>query len=44
MDRNSLAHTLVRLYLAHGNVIPFLDAVTIREVNMTSECVGVWGA
>jgi len=36
LDRNSLAHTLVRFYLAHGSVIPFLDALTVREVNITS--------
>jgi len=37
MDRNDLGHTLVRFYLAHGCVIPLLDALTIREVHHTSE-------
>ena len=37
MDRNSLGHTLVRFYLAHGSVVPFLDALTVREVHLTSE-------
>ena len=38
MDRNDLGHTLVRFYLAHGYVIPLLDALTVREVHLTSEC------
>lgn len=37
MDRNSLGHTLVRFYLAHGSVVPFLDALTVREVHLTSK-------
>lgn len=40
MDRNALGHTLVRFYLAHGSVIPFLDALTTREIYQTSECEG----
>lgn len=38
MDRNALAHTLVRFYLAHGSVLPFLDTLTTREIHLTSEC------
>ena len=35
MDRNSVAHALVRFYLAHGSVLPLLDVLTIREINKT---------
>ena len=35
MDRNSLAHTLVRFYLAHGSVLPFLDTLTMKEIHQT---------
>ena len=38
MDRNALAHTLVRFYLAHGSVLPFLDTLTMREIHQTCEC------
>ena len=42
MDRNALGHTLVRFYLAHGSVLPFLDTLTIREIHHTGESkVGV---
>ena len=37
MDRNSVAHALVRFYLAHGSVLPLLDVLTLREINSTSE-------
>ena len=37
MDRNALGHTLVRFYLAHGSVLPFLDTLTIREIYNTCE-------
>ena len=36
-DRNVLAHTLVRFYIAHGAVLPMLDCLVSREVNETSE-------
>lgn len=43
MDRNALAHTLVRFYLAHGSVLPFLDTLTTREIHLTCECwAGFW--
>lgn len=44
MDRNALSHTLVRFYLAHGSVLPFLDTLTIREIHLTGECwwAGQW--
>lgn len=35
MDRNALAHTLVRFYLAHGSVLPLLDTLTMREIHQT---------
>ena len=37
-DKNALGHTLVRFYLAHGSVLPFLDTLTTREIYSTSEC------
>ena len=37
MDRNSVAHSLVRFYLANGSVLPLLDVLTLREINNTSE-------
>jgi len=37
MDRNAMGHTLVRFYLAHGSVLPFLDALNIREIHQTSK-------
>ena len=37
MDRNALGHTLVRFYLAHGSVLPFLDTLTMREIHQTCE-------
>ncbi|CAI8015268.1 RasGAP-activating-like protein 1 [Geodia barretti] len=37
MDRNSVAHALVRFYLAHGSVLPLLDVLTLREINSTSK-------
>lgn len=40
MDRNALAHTLVRFYLAHGSVLPLLDTLTIREIHLTCELLG----
>lgn len=36
-DRNALGHTLVRFYLAHGSVLPFLDTLTVREIYNTCE-------
>ena len=39
MDRNALAHTLVRFYLAHGSVLPLLDTLTMREIHQTCELV-----
>ena len=39
MDRNALAHTLVRFYLAHGSVLPLLDTLTMREIHQTCEFV-----
>lgn len=36
MDRNSVAHALVRFYLAHGSVLPLLDILTLREINNTT--------
>ena len=41
MDRNALAHTLVRFYLAHGSVLPFLDTLTMREIHQTCELAGL---
>ena len=35
-DRNFLAHTLVRFYIAHGAVLPMLDCLVSREVKETS--------
>ena len=37
MDRNSVAHALVRFFLAHGSVLPLLDVLTLREINSTGE-------
>ncbi len=37
MDRNSVAHSLVRFFLAHGSVLPLLDVLTYREIQQTSE-------
>lgn len=36
MDRTALGHTLVRFYLAHGSVLPFLDTLTTREIYNTT--------
>lgn len=41
MDRNALAQTLVRFYLAHGSVLPFLDTLTMREIHQTCELVAL---
>jgi RAS protein activator-like 1 len=35
MDRNSLAQTLIRFYIAHGAVLPLLDCLISKEVNDT---------
>ena len=42
MDRNSLAQTLVRFYIAYKAVIPFLECLIIKEVENTGEwaCLG----
>lgn len=37
MDRTALGHTLVRFYLAHGSVIPLLDTLTAREIQLSCE-------
>jgi RAS protein activator-like 1 len=37
MDRNSVAHALVRFFLAHGSVLPLLDVLTLREINSTGK-------
>ena len=43
MDRNALGHALVRFYLSHGSVLPFLDALNMREIHQTSKCgVRAW--
>ena len=42
MDRNALGHALVRFYLSHGSVLPFLDTLNMREIHQTSKC-GVRG-
>ena len=42
MDRNALAHTLVRFFIAHGAIIPFLDCLVSQEVQQTREYVCVY--
>ena len=37
MDRNTMGHTLIRFYLAHGSVLPCLDMLTMREIHQSSE-------
>ena len=32
MDMNSLAHTLVRFYIAHGAILALLDCLITKEV------------
>ena len=41
LDRNTLAHCLVRFYISNGAVIPYLDSLTAREMLSTSTCVCV---
>jgi len=36
IDQNQLARTLVRFYLSHGCVLPFLDKLTTIELKQTS--------
>ena len=37
MDRNSLAQTLVRFYIAHNATLPLLDCLISREVFNVSQ-------
>ena len=37
IDQNQLARTLVRFYLSHGSVLPFLDKLTTSELQKTSK-------
>lgn len=37
LDRNTLAHCLVRFYISNGAVIPYLDSLTAREMLSTSQ-------
>jgi len=35
VDQNQLARTLVRFYLSHGSVLPFLNKLTTSELQKT---------
>ncbi len=42
MDRNHFAHTLARFYIAYKAVIPLLDCLVIKEVEITGICLLLW--
>ena len=37
LDRNRLAHTMVRFFISSGAAISYLDCLTARELLTTSE-------
>ena len=45
MDRNQLAHTLARFYIAYKAVIPFLECLVIKEVEVVGmfQCMCYYG-
>ena len=41
LDRNTLAHTLVRFYVAHSSILALLECLIMKEVNDTSKLMTV---
>lgn len=41
LDRNALAHTLVRFYVAHSSILALLECLVLKEVHDTGELVAV---
>ena len=39
LDLMEVANTLVKLYLGHGKIVPYLDVVCTEEIQNTSKLI-----